>query len=91
MGYKRDREYITPELWTFNSDHIRVRMFPRRAADQDRQHILVITKQELGALIDSLQRAYNYEPRYERFSSDPDCYACDTGSGPHRASCLRGE
>jgi hypothetical protein len=66
VGYKQTREFTMPRMPRYNDRRAVLRIVPVREADQDRDHELIVTREEIPDLIADLQRALDYESPYYR-------------------------
>jgi hypothetical protein len=66
MAHKQTREFVAPTMKQYNDRRAVLHIVPRRTADQDREHELIIARAEIPDLIAALQRALDYESPYSR-------------------------
>lgn len=58
MTHKTDREYkITERGYAANHERVVIWLNPQRTADQDRNHLLILSGDDVDILIDRLRRA----------------------------------
>lgn len=84
MALKQVREFAVPRLKNYNDSRAVLRIAPLRTADQDRDHELIVTREEIPDLIAALTRVLGYRSPHQTPLRPVLCaHADQDGRGAH--------